>query len=337
MEKVRELAREQGERTLEAQALTGLAEATLKREGDPAGAQALVDEALAILHADDDAVAHFDALVARATVASWQGALDDVVRYLERAYGIALDAGRKDLQTVAAQVLARTHIVRLELDEAELLLTRALELASQSGSVRARVGAALSYGWFLAVKGEIDAAETLFEEVRATSSELGVEPAVAGALLRLGWIARLRGDLKRAEKLLREALRITTARGDRGFLPDFQAELATTLADAGKVDEAERLALEARETALPSDPGSVVSATIALGAVRAAQRRDDEAEELYRSALALAQESEWSVLEIEPLERLTAFLHDRGRAEQAAAYERRTAELSPLVRTARIA
>ena len=337
MAKVKELAHEQDEHALEAQALTALAEASLKRDGDSARAKALVDEALEVLHGKDDAVAHFDALVVRATVAAWQGSMDDVVRYMERAYGIALDAGRKDLQTIAAQVLAQTHIVRLELDEAELLLTRALELAGQSGSVRARVGATLSYGWFLAVKGETDAAETLFEEVRTTSTELGVEPAIAGALMKLGWIARLRGDHKRAEKLLREAVRMTSTRGDRGVLPDFQAELATTLADVGKVDEAERLALEARENALPGDPGCLVAATTALGAVRAAQGRDGEAEELYRSALALAQESEWQVLEIEPLERLTAFLRERGRAGEAADYERRSVELSPPVRTARIA
>jgi tetratricopeptide (TPR) repeat protein len=336
MEKVRELAREQEERALEAQALTALSEASLKRDGDSARARELVEEALGVLHGEDDPVAHFDALVVRATVGAWQGSMEDVVRFMERAYGIALDAGRKDLQTIAAQVLAQTHIVRLELDEAELLLTRALELAGESGSVRARVGATLSYGWFLTLKGELDAAETLFEEVRTTSTELGVEPFVAGALSKLGWIARLRGDHKRAEKLLREAVRITTTRGDRGVLPDFQAELATTLADVGKVDEAERLVLEARENALPSDPGSVVAATTALGAVRAAQGRDVDAEDLYRSALALARESEWKVLEIEPLERLTAFLHERGRADEAADYERRTVELSLPVNTARI-
>jgi len=337
MEKVLELAREHDERSLEAQALTALAEAALKRDGDSSRAKALVDEALEVLRGADDHVAHFDALVVRATTAAWQGTMDEVVRYMERAYGIALDAGRKDLQTTAAQVLAQTHIVRLELDEAELLLTRALELAGQSGSVRARVGATLSYGWFLAVKGELDAAETLFEEVRTTSTELGVEPAIAGALVKLGWMARLRGDLKRAEKLLREAMRITLTRGDRGVLPDFQAELATTLADAGKVDEAERLAAEARANSLPGDPGCLVAATTALGAVRAAQARDEEAEELYRSALAQARESDWPVLEIEPLERLTAFLRERGRADEAADYERRAAELAAPVRTARIA
>ena len=57
--------------------------------------------------------------------------MEDTVRYMERAYVIALDAGRKDLQTIAAQALAQTHIIRLELDEAELLLTRALELAGR--------------------------------------------------------------------------------------------------------------------------------------------------------------------------------------------------------------
>ena len=79
----------------------------------------------------------------------WQGAEDDVVRFMERAYVIALEEGRKDLQTIAAQSLAHTHIVRLELDEAELLLARALELAGESGSAAARVSATLAYGWFL--------------------------------------------------------------------------------------------------------------------------------------------------------------------------------------------
>jgi class 3 adenylate cyclase/tetratricopeptide (TPR) repeat protein len=329
MAKVREQAREQEERVVEALALTGLAEAALKREGDAAGARDLVEEALEILTKEEDPVAHFDALVVRATVASWQADQDGVVRNLEQAYVIALDAGRKDLQTIAAQALATTHIVRLELDEAELLLTRALELAGESGSVRARVSATLSYGWFLTVKGELDAADTVLEEVRATATELGVEPAIAAALMHLGWIARLRGDHKRAEKLLREALRLIRARGDRGPLPDFQAVLAATLADLGKLDEGERLALEAIANAVPEDTSCKIAATMALAAVRAAQDRDDEAEQLFLDTLALTADGSVKVFEIEPLERYSAFLRDRGRDADAAPYEARLAELSP--------
>jgi class 3 adenylate cyclase/tetratricopeptide (TPR) repeat protein len=339
MAKVRDQAREHDEKVIEALALTALGEATIKRAGDPAGAKVLVDEALEILAKEQDPAAHFDALTVRATVGAWQGSEEDVVRFMERAYVIALEAGRKDLQTIAAQWLAHTHIVRLELDEAELLLTRALELAGESGSVRARVSATLAYGWFLTVKGDLDAAETVLEEVRATSAELGVEPAIANALMKLGSIAQRRGDYKRAEKQHREAVRILGARGDRGLLPDYQAVLAATLADLGKVDEAERLALEARANGSPDDTSCKVAATTALAAVRAAQGRDEEAEELFHSALALASEGNFHVYEIDPLERLSSFLRDRGREDEASSYEARLAELSTPspTRTARIA
>jgi tetratricopeptide (TPR) repeat protein len=329
MEKVRGQAQEQGERVIEALALTGLGEAALKREGDALRARELVDEALAIMDTEDDVVAHFDAFWTRAMIASWLNDHDGYTRNLERAYVIALDAGRKDLQTIAAQSLAGEHIIRLELDEAELLLTRALELAGESGSVRARLGATLSYGSFLTRKGELDAAETVLEEVRATAAELGLETSVAASLFKLGGIARLRGDHKRSEKHLREALRLIAARGDRGLLPDYQAALAATLADIGKVDEAERLALEALANGVPEDLGCKMASQTALAAVRAAQGRDDEAEELFLSAIELTREGNAKAWEIEPLERLVTFLRDRGREDDAGPYEARLAELSP--------
>jgi class 3 adenylate cyclase/tetratricopeptide (TPR) repeat protein len=337
MEKVREKAVEADEPVIEALALTALGEATLKRDGDVQGAQELVDQALEILARQDDPVARFDALTTRAIVGGWHGKMDEVVLYMERAYALAMDAGRKDLQTIAAQILAQTHIIRLELEEAELLLTRALELAGESGSIRARVGASLSYGWFLAVKGELDAAETVFEEVRQSAAELGIEPSIAAALMRLGSVALKRGDYKRAEKLYREAARITTTRGDRGILPDIQSSLAEVLAAQGKVDEAERLAL-AVEASPRLDPHFVVTVNATLAAVRAAQGRDQEAEELYRRAIDGSGDG-FALLELEILERLVVFYRERGRDDEAAASEARIAELLPATpaRTERIA
>jgi tetratricopeptide (TPR) repeat protein len=329
MEKVRDQAREQDDRALEAQALTGLGEAMLRRAGDPEAAKALVDEALAVLDGSDELVAQFDALVARANVAAWLSDIRSMIGYMEKAYAIAVDADRKDLQTIAAQALAQTHIVRFELDEAEVLLTRALELAGESGSLRARAGAALAYAWFLIVKGELDAAETLLDEVRTTSAELGVEPVRVNALAKLGWIARRRGDDRKAEKLLREALRTVVSRGDRGVLPELQAGLATTLADVGKIDEAERLALEARATAGPQDAAAQVEAEQALAVVRASQGRDDEADELFRETIEVARASDFPILEVEPLERYVTFLRDRVREDEAARYEARLFELVP--------
>jgi class 3 adenylate cyclase/tetratricopeptide (TPR) repeat protein len=329
MTKVRDQARAEGDRVYEALALTALGEASLKRDGDAARARVLVDEALGLLADDSDAVAHFDALTARAVIGAWLGSGDDYVRFMERAYVKALDAGRKDLQTIAAQALASAHIMRLELDEAEILLTRALELAGESGSVRARISATLAYAGFLRVKGELDAAQTMMDEVRETAEEIGMEPVLAAALLKLGWLARAKGDLKGSEKLFREALRITAARGDRGLQPDYQAALATTLADLGKVDEGERLALEARAHAVPEDTSCHLFAITALAIIRAAQERDDEAEELFVSAVSLARESDLRLHELHPLEHLTTFLHRRGRDGDAAVYEARIAELRP--------
>jgi class 3 adenylate cyclase/tetratricopeptide (TPR) repeat protein len=338
MEKVREQALELDEPVIEALALTALGEAALRREGDPDRAQELVDRALEILAKEDDPVARFDALTARAIIGGWRGELDDVVTYMERAYALAMDAGRKDLQTIAAQVLAQTHIIRLELDEAELLLTRALELAGESGSIRARASASLSYGWFLAVKGELDAAETVFEEVRASAAELGIEPTIAMALMRHAEVKVRRGDYRQAEKLFREALRITATRGDRGWLPDLQASLAEVLAELGKLDEAERLALEVQASPKADDPHFEVTVFEALAAVRAAQGRDDEAEQLYRQALAGTKDG-FAALELEILERLARFYRDRDREDEAAVCEARIAELLPSERasTERIA
>jgi len=339
MSKVRDHAAEEGDRVYEALALTALGEASLKRDGDAAGARELVDAALEILPQDSDAIAHFDALTARAVIAVWLGSSEDYVRYMELAYVKALDVGRKDLQTIAAQALASRHIVLLELDEAEILLTRALELAGESGSVRARISATLSYAGFLRVKGELDAAQTMMEEVRETAEELGLEPVLAAALMKLGWLARAKGDLKGSEKLFREALRITSTRGDRGLEPDYQAALATSLAELGKIDEAERLALDARAHAVPEDTGFHIFALTALAMVRGAQHRDDDAEKLFRSAIDLAHGSNMKLLELHPLEHYVVFLRSRDRDDDAAPYDARIAELAPAEpsRTERIA
>jgi tetratricopeptide (TPR) repeat protein len=338
MEKVREQARELGEPVIEAMALTALGEAATRRDDDPDRGQELVDRALEILATEDDPVARFDALTARAIIGGRHGDVDEVVLYMERAYALAMDAGRKDLQTTAAQILAQTHIIRLELDEAELLLTRALELAGESGSIRARAGASLSYGWFLAVKGELDAAETVYEEVRQSAAELGMEGTIAVALMRLGAVAVRRGDYKRAEKLYREALRITATRGDRGLLPDMHTSLAEVLAANGKVDEAERLMREVLASPRPDNPHFEVTINGVLATVRAAQGRDEEAEELYRRALDGTRDG-WAALELEVLERLVVFYRDRDRFDDMAACQARIAELVPAepARTERIA
>ena len=66
---------------------------------------------------------------------------------------------------------------------------------------------------------------------------------------------------------------------------------------------------------------------MALGIVRAAQGRDDEAEKLLREAVRAS--DGFKLFAIDPLKTLAQFLRVRDRAEEAAPFEERWAELSP--------
>jgi hypothetical protein len=87
--------------------------------------------------------------------------------------------------------------------------------------------------------------------------------------------------------------------------------------------------LQALKTVGPEDRLSVWTTQMALGVVRAAQGRDDEAEQLLGEAVDAFVESCHRFAELQALEELSHFLRDRGRAEEAAAYEERAFALAP--------
>jgi hypothetical protein len=66
-----------------------------------------------------------------------------------------------------------------------------------------------------------------------------------------------------------------------------------------------------------------------LGQVRAAQGRDEEAEELFREALATVADTDFRAIEHEVLEPYAQFLRDRGRDDEADRLDERRAELFP--------
>jgi class 3 adenylate cyclase/tetratricopeptide (TPR) repeat protein len=336
MERVRNEAQESGDTLLEARALTGLGEAELRQSGDVPSAERCIDRALELLQSETDPDAHFDALIARSNVAGWRGDTTVLMRTLEEAFAVALASGRKDLQTIAAQGLAETHMMRLELDAAEPLLAKALELAEESGSVRALAGVRVALAGLHARRGEYDEAEAIYEDVRELMNEIGNRTVSSFILFRLAEISRERGDLKRAEKLLRESSRIYSHTGSRAVLAIVEAFLALVLAELGKVDEAEVLALRARSTPT-EDPEWLVCTRLALGVVRAAQGRVDEAEILLREALGAAEASDYRWMQLEPLRKLAQVLRAAGRDDEAAALEERRAELAPALSAAQIA
>ena len=117
--------------------------------------------------------------------------------------------------------------------------------------------------------------------------------------------------------------------GDRGALCESQRALAEVLIRLGRLDEAERLALEAVETVGEHDVSSRATTTMSLGLVRAAQGKDDEAEQLLLDALRLVDETGFRGIEVWVLTRLEEFLRERGRDEEAAVYAERRADRAP--------
>jgi predicted ATPase len=329
MEKVRAQAQADGETLMEALALTALGDAVIKQSGDATRAQELIDRALELQKDETDVDAHFDALMVRASIGVTRGSMAEAVPYIEQAFAVALGAGRKDLQTIASQALAQAHIVRLEFDKAERLIHKALELSEDSGSQRARGTAKLTLGWLHRMRGEDDAAQQAYEDAKEFFSEIGYTTWYAVALYHLGDIALAQGNPARAEKLMREAVRILSPLGQHRELAEAQAELAIALARQDKVDEAERFVAEAEEHLATAEPQLRLTLMHALAAVRVAQEREDEAEALYRDALALASEVDFTALEAEALRKLIGFLDERDRNGDAAPYTARLAELSP--------
>jgi class 3 adenylate cyclase/tetratricopeptide (TPR) repeat protein len=337
MEKVRAQAEADGDRLMEALALTALGDAILKQVGDTDQAQELIDRALVLQENETDVDAHFDSLMARASIGMTRGSMAEAMPYIEQSFAVALAAGRKDLQTLASQALAQAHLVRLELDKAERLIHKALELADSSGSPRARAQAKLALGFLYRIRSEYDAAEAAFEEARELLSEIGHAALLSYSLVRMADVAFEKGDLKRSEKFLRESIRLLAPLGQHRELAESQAELGRVLAEQGKTDEAERFVGEAQEYLASADVQLRLGIVLSLAALRIAQEREDEAEGFFQEALAISDEVDFTFHQVEVLRRIIRFLDESGQNGKVATYEERLAVLVPAESTAEIA
>jgi tetratricopeptide (TPR) repeat protein len=327
-EAVRAEASAAGERRMQARAMTALAQVALMRDADLVRARELADEALGLLE-DSEGLARYDALRVLADLSWWSGDLAEAERVSEQVLEIARAEQRPDLESTAAKDLAQIYMSRLELDRADPYCALACDLAEQSGSILARAQAASSRGHLLSLRGEIEAGHTQLETARGLFEEVGDAWWLARTHTGLGWIAKAKGDLELAEKHFRTSIRILKPLEDRGTLCESQRSLAEVLLALGRVDEAERFAVEARETVGANDLGSQATTRVALAAVRAAQGKHAEAERLLREAVALLADTDFVGTRTEMLHALAMYLRSRGRTDEAAELERQKLELIP--------
>jgi hypothetical protein len=320
MERVYADATEAGEKRLQGLALTALAENALMRDADLPRGRELVEQALVILD-DGKAEDRYEALVMRGRIGWWLGDLEDDERWIGKALEVAREIGRKDLEASAADDLASAAIARLDLDRAGRLVTEALELAEESGNITALGWALISQSRIDSLRGRLDEAAAGLDRAEEFFSQSGNAWALARLSNHYGWVERRRGDLPAADRRFRDAIRILKPLEDRGTLCESQRGLAQILVALKKIDEAERYALEARETVGPHDTISRATTRMALGIVRAAQGRDEEAETLLREAVAVVDGKDLLLIRRELVIALVTFLRERGRVEEAEEYE----------------
>jgi class 3 adenylate cyclase/tetratricopeptide (TPR) repeat protein len=323
---VSEAAREAGDSRIEARALIALAHVVLYRDGENDLAREYAGRALSVAEPTDD-VARFDALEVLGIVAWWEGDLDEVERLATERLAISERIDRRDLQVSVLLEIADVYNHRLESDRAEEPLRRALELAAEDASPRTRGWTLRAVGRQALIEGRLDDAEAALEGARALFAESGAALTLGRTLNYLGIVIWQKGDLGRAETTFREAIRVLKPIGDRGTLVESQRLLAQVLLAQGRLEEAERLALESRETVGCRDVSSSSTSRLALGLVRAAQGRDIEAEQLLREADEILRSTGYRRHRIVPLEELAAFLRSRGRPAEALEVEETLREL----------
>jgi tetratricopeptide (TPR) repeat protein len=328
MERVRAEAAESGERSIEGRALTALVEVEISLRANAAEARAIVERALELLE-DEGGVPFFDALQARTRLASLLGDHEDFRATAKRAVEVAQHVDRRDLEALMTQSLAQSYLTELDAEHAAPLVRRALDLSAASGSVLSRAVALQSAAFLAEVQGDHEAAVTGYDEARAIAEEVGAAALVATLKLHVARLLLVAGDLDRAERLLRESVRVLDGLGDRAHLCEAQRWLAQLLVRRGRLDEAERFALESRETVGPEDRLSLSTTAYALGVVRLAQRRDEEAEAFFAQALDGLRRYGMRSAELVTLRDLVGLMRERGREEDAAGYEERLAGLEP--------
>ena len=283
---VLEDARAEGDRPVEGRTLVLLAEIALRVDSDVACATALADEALEAL-SEDDLHGLYDAHALLATIAWWVGDEAEARQHGEAAVELAQATERRDLESLAVTGLAGVASVTGAADEARELTDRAIALALDGGSREALGWAKAMVGRCAVSNGNYPEAEAGLREGLAVFEETGAEGRAGWARAMLASLELRHGNLERAEDLAREAIRRLQATREHGFLVEAERTLAEVLVAEGRVTEAERVAEHARKIVGAQDAWSRASTLHALGLVRAAQGRQEEAEELLRQSLAV--------------------------------------------------
>ena len=127
------------------------------------------------------------------------------------------------------------------------------------GDIASLSKALVGLGWVRLRAGQLDLATEALEEARGSAKPAGARAALAESRVLLGEVARLQGDLETAVSSTRRGLMEIEAVRDPRRIALARAAMASVLADAAELAQAERLADEAY-AGLINDPTGRITA-----------------------------------------------------------------------------
>jgi class 3 adenylate cyclase/tetratricopeptide (TPR) repeat protein len=196
---------------------------------------------------------------------------------------------------------------------------RCEDVLAQSGGmgfVEARALRALAS--IRAMEGRFDEARELATRARTILEELGTRLRAAFISDTLGFIETMAGDHAAAERELRAGYDTVIELGERGFQATIAAELAHALVAQGRLEDAEVLAKLSEDIGAVDDMATQVMWRSARARIQAARGLAEEAEELVREAVALADETDDLNMRAETFVALAEVLAAAGREPDAA-------------------
>ena len=286
------------------------------RESGAQAARALLERADALLR---DGPPRWRALVVTMLGYQgwWYGDIAEARRRWSEVRAIGRDAGDPQIEADGLRFIARARGIEGAAEEARRMFEEALVIAERSGSrlVRARVQRSLAAS--LADRGEFDEALRLAEVALPVFEEAGDDEETEGALDVVTDALRAQGRTAEAIPLLERALALVERMGHGGRIPEGNRALAEAYLELGRPADAEPYALRGTETVGADDWFTVATTTAALGRVRDAQGRDDEAEALLLEAAAIIGRTDYRSRYWEEFLPLAEFYLRRGRTDDA--------------------
>jgi predicted ATPase/class 3 adenylate cyclase len=150
----------------------------------------------------------------------------------------------------------------------------------------------ISLAGLQAMAGRFDEARELFARGEAIVEELGFKVWLAGYSLVASDIELLEGDVAAAEGHLRRGYQALEEMGERGLLSTVSAKLAETAYAQGRDEEAERFTAMSEQLAGRRDVASQIGWRTIRARVLARQGSLQDAEDLAREALELAERTD---------------------------------------------